>query len=106
MTAKPCEPVAVRMGSANVPISFRWRGFDFHVDVIDRIWRQAPDRRRDQRTYRIRSRKRTFVLHHDRRIDRWILIKSPWRIRFGLVLANLMTRKTRTIANVFQHVFL
>ena len=92
MTSRPFDPVSVRIGSANAPISFRWRGLDFHVDLIDRIWRQSHDRRRDQRLYRIRSRKRTFILHHDRYIGRWTLIKSPWRIRFGLALSNLAAR--------------
>jgi len=92
MASKPCDPVSVRMGGANVPISFRWRGLDFHVDVIDRIWRQPHGRRHDQRLYRIRSRRRTFILHHDRRLGRWTLVKSPWRVRFGFALSSLVTR--------------
>ncbi|HEY52384.1 MAG TPA: hypothetical protein G4N94_02900 [Caldilineae bacterium] len=94
MTPKPCEPVAVRIGSANVPVSFRWRGLEFRVDLVDRIWRQPPERQRDQRLYRIHSRRRTFILHHDRRINRWTLIKSPWRVRFRFVLSSLVARKT------------
>ena len=93
MTSKSCEPISVRIGAANVPISFRWRGLEFRIEIIDHIWRQSHDRRRDQRLYRIRSRRRTFVLHHDRCIGRWTLIKSPWRIRFGLALAGLTAHK-------------
>ena len=93
MTSKSYEPVSVRIGAANAPISFRWRGLDFRIEIIDRIWRQSHDRRRDQRLYRIRSRRRTFVLHHDRHVGRWTLIKSPWRIRFGLALSSLAARR-------------
>ena len=92
MTLHPYKPIFVRMSAANVPISFRWRGLDYRVDFIDRIWRQAHGRQRDQRLYRVRSRRYTFVLHHDRLVGRWTMIRSPWRVRFGLFIAEFVER--------------
>ncbi len=92
MPTKITEPVFVRLDAANVPVSFRWRGLVFHIDVIDRVWRQSRDRRRDQRIYRVRSDRRSFVLHHDRRLDRWTVVKSPWQVRFGFTLSGFAAR--------------
>ena len=92
MTLKTHESITVRLSPTRVPVSFRWRGFCIHIDFIDRIWRKSHRNPRDQRLYRVRSRGFTFVLHHDRLVDRWTVVRSPLRFRCGLMLSEFAER--------------
>ena len=92
MTLRTYEPITVRLSPGTVPTSFRWRGLDVHIDVIDRIWRKPHQSQRDQRLYRIRSRGCTFVLHHDRLVGRWTVVRAPLRYRCGLILSEFVER--------------
>jgi hypothetical protein len=38
----------------------------------------------------VHSRRYTFVLHHDRSIGRWTMLRSPLRIRLGLTISTVV----------------
>ena len=90
MNVHYCEPVTVRTSASNTPVSFRWRSVEYRIDYIDRIWRQAHGRPRDQRRYRVRSCQNTFVLHHDRAVGRWSMLRSPLRVRIGFGITSFL----------------
>ena len=75
-----------------MPARFFWRGRSYRIDSIERVWRSGLAEPVGQRLYRIRSAQRTFLLAHDRRLGRWAVVRSPWRMRISLALNSLATR--------------
>ncbi len=91
----PTEHFYMVFGPQGAPRRFWWRGQPFRVDAIERIWRSAQGKPRRQRFYRVRCGDQAFLLRHDCIDDRWSVVRSPWRARFGLALADLARRMTR-----------
>ncbi len=92
MRTKSLERVAVMTSRSQTPISFRWKGRTHRIDAIERIWRDSAGRSDGPRLYRIRSRQHAFLLRYDRRLQYWSLVRSPLRLRVGLVLTGLANR--------------
>ena len=88
------ETVIVQQSRFGAPARFLWRGRSYPIERIDRIWRRPHGVRRGLRIYKVRSRGRTFWLQVDRRLDRWTLIRMPWRTRLGLAVEGLAARFT------------
>lgn len=86
------EHIVVQTNSFGAPGRFYWQGRSYHIDTIERIWRSSPGKRRGTRVYKVRSRNRSFLLHYDRRLQRWTLMRAPWRTRLGLSIERLAAR--------------
>lgn len=86
------EPITVQSGLYGAPGQFFWQGRRYHIDVIERIWRNPHGRWSGQRIYRVRSQGKRFTLHYDQRLKRWHMMRAPWRIRLGLAVERLATR--------------
>ncbi len=92
MTHLHREPVVVHSNRFGAPGQFIWLGRAYHIDVIERIWRSPPGKRAGLRVYQVRSRGRRFMLHFDQQLQRWTLVRAPWRIRLGLAIERLAAR--------------
>ena len=86
------EAVSVKVNKARVPVSFFWRNRAYRVDAIERIWRNTQGKQRGLRLYRIRSRQQAFLLLYDQRLNHWLLVRSPWRLRLSLAVSGLASR--------------
>ena len=92
MTQRRNEPIIVHPNRFGAPGGFIWLGKTYHIDVIERIWRSPPGSRAGLRVYQVRSRGRRFLLHFDQRLQRWTLVRAPWRTRLGLAIERLAAR--------------
>ena len=92
MKSSPFEPVIVQTNRFGAPGQFRWQGKNYHIDIIERIWRRPQGRQSGLRVYRIRSRGRRYTLRYDQRLHRWWLVRAPWRTRLGLAVERLAAR--------------
>ena len=86
------EPIIVHANRFGAPGQFLWQGKAYHIDVIERIWRKPQGQRGQQRLYQVRSRGKSYVLHLDLRLNRWSLVRAPWRTRLGLAVERLAAR--------------
>lgn len=88
------EPIAVQTNRFGAPSRFFWRGRAYPIEAIDRIWRHPHGGQRGRRLYKIRSRGRTFLIRFDQRLNRWSLVRAPWRTRLGLAIERLAAHIT------------
>ncbi|HID33813.1 MAG TPA: hypothetical protein EYP25_04470 [Anaerolineae bacterium] len=88
------EPVIVQTNRFGAPGRFYWQGRAYTIDGIDRIWRRPHGIERGRRVYKVRSRGKTFLLQFDQRLQRWSIMRAPWRTRLGLAVARLAARIT------------
>ena len=91
MTSTHFDPITVQRNRFGAPERFRWQGKNYHIDMIERIWRSSQGRNSGRRIYQVRSRGQRFVLHYDQRLKRWSLARAPWRTRLGLAIQRLAT---------------
>jgi len=92
MNTPTFEPINMHMNHYDAPGQFYWRGKKYHIDAIERIRRHSHGQRFGQRTYQIRSRGRRFTLRYDRKLQRWYLVRAPWRVRLSLAVERLAAR--------------
>jgi hypothetical protein len=92
MTYPQYDPIIVQSNQFGAPGRFRWQGKTYSIDIIERIWRSTQGKRSGQRVYRVRSRGKRFTLHFDQRLQRWSLVRAPWRTRLGLAVERLAAR--------------
>ncbi len=92
MTHPQSEHIIVQVNRFGAPGLFRWQGKTYHIDAIERIWRSSPGKHSGRRVYKIRSRGKGFILHFDQRLQRWSLVRAPWRTRLGLAVERLAAR--------------
>jgi len=92
MTHHQYDPIIVQANRFGAPGQFRWQGKTYHIDAIERIWRSSQGKRNGLRVYKIRSRRKRFILHFDQKMNRWSLVRAPWRIRLGLAIERWATR--------------
>ncbi len=92
MSQNKYDRIVVQINSFGAPGRFYWQGRSYHIDTIERIWRSSPGKRRGMRVYKVRSRNRSFMLHYDRRLRQWSLLRAPWRTRLGLSIERLAAR--------------
>jgi len=86
------EPIIVQANRFGAPGRFFWQGKSYHIDVIERIWRNSQGKRSGQRVYKVRSRGKGFILLFDQRLRRWSLVRAPWRTRLGMAVERLAAR--------------
>jgi hypothetical protein len=89
------ESIIVHTNREGAPARFLWRGRAYPIEGIERIWRHAHGRQRGLRLYKVRSRGRTFLLRLDQRLNRWVLVRAPWRTRLGLAVERLAHQLTQ-----------
>ncbi len=92
MTSMPYEPIIVQTNRFGAPGRFLWQGRAYTIDAIDRIWRRPHGAERGRRVYKVRSRGKTFLLQFDQRLQRWTILRAPWRTRLGLAVERLAAR--------------
>ncbi len=83
------EPIVIQTNRFGAPSRFFWQGRAYPIEAIDRIWRHPHGRQRGRRLYQVRSRGRTFLLRFDQRLERWSLVRAPWRTRLGIAIERL-----------------
>ncbi len=86
------DPVIVQTNRFGAPGRFFWQGRAYPIDGIERIWRRPHGVERGRRVYKVRSQGKSFLLQFDQRLQRWSIMRAPWRTRLGLVMERLAAR--------------